>query len=474
MADITDNQIIELSLIYNTCTPARNKNDNDFLRDAAYNGYGYVSLRNSGHNPDDAKDIFTSTCNTDGRYDTPMWTDDEDVEFTSRWINRYSIIGRLAKQNRQENARDIIYWVKIYYESYGDFETRMRNVENGMCVEAGLPLPYPPPPTPPIESIITSGRLLKGKDTGRVIVIKGITAFQMLDHYASGRDIDWVFQKFPKANRARIFWYTPRSDWGDYAWELPTLEKTISFHEYLLSKGMYVLNTCLTDNAGSDRIQAVKNLIWGLNQTSLPNVHYEAKNEPFIHDDLDPSILKNAITSGPHLYTSGIYDDVNLSKFWGKYGEVHTPRDNEGVRKFKDLEELCTQFNCPWHAGEPFKPDTGMNELDFYTYAAGSVLMGSGATFHCQSMETLAQPTDSELSCAAMHFKGLDVYPADSSLGDYQHLQEFEGIVDNNPTTCLRCFRKGKYIIVVRANEKFVPAVNWKALDNLGVAYEIV
>lgn len=326
--------------------------------------------------------------------------------------------------------------------------------------------------TSSVSALHVDGRLIRKADNS-IFRVKGLTAFPYIDRYKKGQDVDWIQSTFPAANLYRVFWYTPQDEWGDKYWDLPTPEEAFNAHAHAADRGIYLYNSCLTNAAPSSKIDQIKAIIKRLRESSLPNILFEAKNEPYVHDDLNPSILKNALNStSPYLYTCGIYEWDKLTQFWGTFGNNHCSRDAESVRKFKDLEDLYGQVRIPWFEGEPFKLP-GYPDLDFYTFAAGTGFMGSGGIYHCQSMEYLNQPNADEIRCGTLFLQGLDVFPLATQLGDYDHLDELEGVVNGVPTTCLRCYRKGKYAIVVRKNDNFKVPSNWKPIDSFGVAWEI-
>jgi hypothetical protein len=323
-----------------------------------------------------------------------------------------------------------------------------------------------------LEPLVTDGRLFKTQ-SGKIWTYKGLSAFNIISEFAQGKPIDWFLNQFPSANVLRVFWYTPRKYWGNFAWDLPKPSEILAFHRYVGDRGFYVENVCITDDNFS-LVDRIKELIWALKESKLPNVLFEAVNEPFIHDKLEPSILKNALTSTPYLYSSGVNPFDFLDKFYGRYITPHLPRDFEGVRKSKDLEELSSKYRMPSVSDEWAKPNDGnFSELDFYTHAALAKLMGNGATYHFESGKIISPVSDREDTCGRMFMKGLDLYPDDASLGQYEHLRDMEEPTpDGVPTKALRVFRKGSYAIIVRNNGVKIPA-NWTPLDTFGVGYHI-
>lgn len=472
---ISDDQIIELSEIYDLDPKNPNKDNESYSRDAAYYGYGYIRLRISGNSHSVAAAEFKLASSVDDYYNpTPagMLTDDLIIDFNKRFISRYSDIGRYQQQSRKENARDLIYWEIVYarnIEAGLSHENSLRQMENGMAQEAGLPLPYPPPP---ISKLHVDGRLFRDEQN-EIFRWKGVTAFKLCNLYEQGQSINSFLSAFSGYNILRIFLYTPKSIWGDNSWDLPSSDKLIEFCNYVGSKGFYVEVCCITDNDAL-KVSQVKNLISSLNSASLNNIFLEAVNEPFIHDKIDPAELKNALSATNYLYTSGVYQYEFLNKFYGKYSVNHSDRNAEWPRKAKDSEDLFQTLHCPVIEDEPIAPESAaFNELDFYTYAALSSLMGSGATFHFHA-NSQNMPDDNVLACSKAFLEGLNVYSLDAQLRDYEHLRDLEKVDSNGtPTTCLRAFRKGNYAIIIRNKSVDIPS-SWVALDDKKVAFKIL
>jgi hypothetical protein len=325
-----------------------------------------------------------------------------------------------------------------------------------------------------VELLSIDGRLFKGP-SGMIHRYSGVTAFPLIDMFVKGENIDSFLSTFSPllANTLRVFWYTPVRDWGASAWSLPTASDVVAFHKYVQSRGWYVENVCLTDDDTS-LLPQIRAIILALANSGLKNVLFEAKNEPFVHDSLDPAILKNNLVNTPYLYASGNNPNDNSSGKWiGEYVTHHTPRDNQEVRKSKDNEEISSGWRLPAVADEPSRPDQGyMNALDYYTYAALAALMGSGATFHFESGKFGEVPNSYELECAKMFFAGINLYPLDAQLGPYSHRQDLEKIVNNEPTACLRVFQKGNYAIIVRNKSVDIPS-NWIPIDSYNVGFRI-
>lgn len=297
-----------------------------------------------------------------------------------------------------------------------------------------------------------------------------------------GQDIDSFLAKYDRSNRVRTFTYTPVADWKESAWSFPSKENVKKFIEYLLSKNK-ATSICLLTDGDISQVPKAQSLVNYLNQFDFPGLLLEAKNEPLTHDKGDESSLKNILNGNKYLYGSGVYED--LKKFWGKVGYYHSPRDNEWPRKAKDAIECYSgggpnfrdepACKVPWILDEPPRPDqVGFNTLDFYTYGALGSLTSAGVTFHSESGKLGKPPSGEEYGCYNALMDGMKVFPNDAALGNYEHLRDLEEIDPNTnePTACLRIFRVGKFVTIVRNKSVKIPS-NWKPLDNYKICYEI-
>jgi hypothetical protein len=156
---IGDDEIIELAEIYDSQPVNQPKKDSDYFRDNEYYGLGYARNRTYLDHPT-ARDQYEYAASRDAYYDQlppGMFTNDEVIDVSQRFCDRYKEIGHYQQQSRFENGRDQTYYAIDYArqrEAGKDHERAMQQMERDMCAEAGLPDPYPPPPGPPIEGRI--------------------------------------------------------------------------------------------------------------------------------------------------------------------------------------------------------------------------------------------------------------------------------------------------------------------------------
>jgi hypothetical protein len=297
--------------------------------------------------------------------------------------------------------------------------------------------------------------------------------------------IDPFLDCFPRYNVLRCFDYTPAADWGTDAWESIGIDAWCAFLAYVAPRGWYVEGVLLTDD-DPGRIPHARELVQALTGTVgfLP----EIGNEPTTHKSIDTPALRHECESSGLMFASGDYEAIDLqpARNFGRYTNIHTPRDGEWPRKAKDLLEFYQGWG-PWEEGgegsggvkhpafagvrrpcvadEPIRPDqAGFAALDFYAYAAVASLMGAGATFHFKPMKYGRLPRLEEQACADAFARGLDVFPADAPLGNY-------GRIDEHGAT-LRTYTMGNhYMVRIRPQTFNAPESEWTPLDEFGICW---
>lgn len=314
---------------------------------------------------------------------------------------------------------------------------------------------------------------------GVPISVKGFTAFNLLDLYSEGHDVRPILEDFPGYNTVRVFLYTPVSDWKENAWDIPSNEEVLDFLQFM-EDNSYMVLLCLVTDGDKTKLPRIKDLIAYLSGRGLKNVILQAVNEPFIHDKLDPSLLKSALEVTDIPYSSGVYTDN--TKFYGKVWTDHSARTSDWWRKAHNLYEIHQgkgpnnlnepKLNIPGIEDEPIRPDEcGFDFLGMYMYAASCVLFGAGAVFHCKSMELSEPMTSDELNCCEWFLKGLNVFSPNASLGVYGRIVE-PGNEKGGPTESSRTYVMGNYSLRIKQKGINHPEGNkWKALDEFGIAW---
>lgn len=283
---------------------------------------------------------------------------------------------------------------------------------------------------------------------------KGVSAFKLLELFARGEDISGFLDDFAGFNVLRVFWYTPRKDWGDQAWGYALGPSILKFCAMVGARGWYVELTMLTDDDPFNLSAARDMIAWLSASVMPPNLLIEASNEPQTHKAINTAALRSVLASAGVPHSSGDYED---SRHWyGTYGTAHTGRDQEWVRRAHDLldyrigggpnfpeEPAC---KVPWVADEPIRPDqAGFNEQDFRAYFGACALLGAGGTYHYDGGKFGRRPTADEARIAAIVLEALNHFPAEAPKGAYSRPDE--------GTATLRTYRVGPYTVRIRPTD---------------------
>jgi len=281
--------------------------------------------------------------------------------------------------------------------------------------------------------------------------VKSVTAFKLLHRFSQGENIEPFLKVYSRSNELRILSSTdgPNTPWGNDAWPLPSKTMVREFCEYVGERNWDVEFTCITGNDDS-KITALRNIIEYLGFKKVKNVVIELANEPQFNKS-DPHLLEEVAKNSGLLWSSGIYHDNN--QFFGQFINYHPARDSEWVRKFHDALEYWQgggpsfaeerALKVPSKADELIRPDqTNFNQLDFYTYGAGVGLFSAGGCFHSQSGKLANLPSQVELDCYNAFMNGMELFPPDAVLGNYNRPVEHS----------LRTYTVGRFMIRVRPN----------------------
>lgn len=329
----------------------------------------------------------------------------------------------------------------------------------------------PAPPKPPaieLEPLTTDGRIFL--QAGMPWRYRGVSAFQLLDRFANGEDIEPFLNDFAGYNVLRVWPYVPAKDWGAKAWDSPDTATVLRFVDYVRARGFYVELTLLTDD-DQGRLAPAKALIAALAAAHPVNVLLEAGNEPTTHKRIDTPALRSALAASGFLYTSGDYEDS--TRFYGSYLVAHTGRDAEWPRRAHDMLEYFNgggpnaptdpAHKVPGVCDEPIRPDqsTGERTKDFLAYFGTCSVLGAGATFHFENGKYGQRPTDEEKQFAAIALQAMTAFPADAPNGAYSRPVE----------QSLRTYVVGASMVRVRPLTTIAPAPGWRALDEGGVLW---
>lgn len=412
---ISDDEIIELAMMYDQCPTSAGKSEGDYLRDGGYYGVGYMRLRAMGLSHVAAMAVAKDAAFRDDWYDPSpagMPPDDEIIDLRARWVARYQEIGRYQQQSRFENVRDLIYWLIVYCrarEAGKGHEAALRTMERGMNAEAGLPDPFPPE-TEPVGTLTTDGPYFI-RDW-QLWWWSGLTAFLLLKRFLTGRRddalryMDWA--EGLGVNVLRVF---SQVDWdgsptggvevGFFARDFADYDARL--HEMCTeaaARGLYIETVAHTFADDLDAMVAHSRRIDAITSAHV-NGLFEDANEPQVNG-IPIDLLVQRFTPRT-LASSGQYDPSPYpARSWVN---DHPPRDAEFCRKFKGSIEYAdgsgpyAPFSPPWRGpvvlDEPARIESMGTPDDWRAFGAGARLFGAGATIHGGVWaQTCQVPTD--------------------------------------------------------------------------------
>lgn len=302
--------------------------------------------------------------------------------------------------------------------------------------------------------------------------------------------LDTVLESFTGFNVLRIF---PYVDWPDTGWAAPPVDVARAFVEYVAARGFWT-EVCLITNRHPDPRRYVQE--WRDALQDLPGALLEGVNEPDVPTKTDPQEIRDVLSASRCPYTSGDAEQTpgGSAAVYGTYLVAHHPRDEEWVRKSKNLLEFYDgggpfdpsdpPHRVPGISDEPKRPDqTGYNERDHYTHMAIASIMGAGGTFHYSGGKFGQPPDGNEARCRDAALRGLTVFPNDApNSGGYGKIVESPTGETNRDAPgsdehTLRSYIKGRYLVRVRP-KTLRPAhgetiiEGWKSLDDWGVAFD--
>lgn len=299
---------------------------------------------------------------------------------------------------------------------------------------------------------------------------KGVSAFQLLDRFARGENIDPFLEAYGGFNVLRVWPYVPAKDWGARAWDAPSADTTRAFVAYVGARGWCVELTLLTDDDPA-RIPWARALVQDLASDRPANLLIEIGNEPRTHKAIETAALRDVLDASGFLYASGDYEES--SSAFGGYLVAHTARDDEWPRRAHDALDYYQgggpndpsdpPHRVPIVLDEPPKlQDVGGDRTrDWRAYFAVCALLGAGATFHSETGKFAEFPTDEERQLATIALEALNVFPADAPLGAYRRPVE----------RSLRTYVVGSYMVRVRPATPEAPEPGWIALDADGITF---
>lgn len=263
------------------------------------------------------------------------------------------------------------------------------------------------------------------------------------------------------------------------------------FADALHTRGLYFEFTALADtpllmpNTHDQRVflERVASVL-----SSKPNAFLEYCNEPFDSDNMCGDVLAMGRVPGTVVQASGNGDVRELSDRYVldyklDYVTIHTPRDDEWVRKTHDGMDMRDGFSnngksfdgaqVPVVLDEPIgaadqaiSGKRANNPNWFREYGAGAGLFANGGTFH--SNDGIATRPWSEIQrAAAVQFAtGVVSLPGDVSLWSYNRGGLGGMPIAHDDNLALRTFAKMtgglSYVVVVQ------PQPEWKLIETNG------
>ena len=326
----------------------------------------------------------------------------------------------------------------------------------------------------PLLTITVDGTIFR--ENGTPWVWKGVTAFQIMDRWTKGENVQPFLDAYRGYNTLVVFLYVEPQVWGAAAWDAPAPGRVVDFVHYAATKGWRVELVLLTSSpvAFPNRLSQARDTLAALNAARPTNVFIRLGNEPAEQNGagnptFDTHVLKDQADASGFLYDSGFYEANGSTWFSAPskgYLSVHSKRDPaEWVRRAHDCFDIthgaadAPQLGkkpVPCLMGEPPKPqDVGMTEADAMAYAATSVQFGSGGTFHSSTGIRAQTPTASEAALARAFLAGLNAFPGDTNRGAYRRI-DGDG---------LRTYVVGSTMVRIRPNGPTNPESGWTSLD---------
>ncbi len=329
-----------------------------------------------------------------------------------------------------------------------------------------------------LPPITTDGTIFRVK--GQPWVLKGVTAFRLMDRWVKGENIQPFLDAYRGFNTLYVFCYTPANVWGADAWNAPSPADVVMFVRAMNAKGWYVELSLLT-NADPAHIQPSKDILAALSAvrtTAASNVLIRLGNEPAEQNGpgnptYDTHSLQAAADGSGFIYDSGFYEANGSTWFGGPNGRgyisPHTKRDAEAPRRGHDCFDITHgavdapalgKKAVPCILGEPQK--AGLSTPDDYkAYCATGVQFGAGCVLHSETGKQAQLPTPQEAAVAAAALQGLNAFSGDTNRGAYRRI-DGDG---------LRTYVVGQTMVRIRPNRPAAPEPGWTSLDSAGILW---
>jgi hypothetical protein len=310
-------------------------------------------------------------------------------------------------------------------------------------------------------------------------VWKGVTAFQIMDRWSRGEDIQPFLDAYKGFNTLVVFLYTEPRVWGAQAWDAPPPSRVVDFVKFAASKGWRVELVLLTSSpvAFPNRLTQARDTLAALTAARPTNLFIRLGNEPAEQNGpgnptFDTHVLKDQADNSGFIYDSGFYE-ANGSTWFGAPGRgylsPHTTRDSEWPRRSHDCLDIthgasdAPQFGkkaVPCVLGEPQKAGNA-TPSDYKAYCANGVQVGVGCSLHSETGKYAQLPTAAEAAVAKAALEGLNAFPGDTNRGPYRRI-DGDG---------LRTYVVGNTLVRIRPNKPAAPEPGWTPLGTDGVLW---
>jgi hypothetical protein len=306
-------------------------------------------------------------------------------------------------------------------------------------------------------------------------VWKGVTAFQIMDRWVHGEDVQPFLDAYKGFNTLVVFLYTEPRVWGAQAWDAPPPSRVVDFVRAMAGKGWRVELVLLTSSpvAFPQRLQQARDTLAALTAAHPTNLFIRLGNEPAEQNGagnptFDTHVLKDQADNSGFIYDSGFYE-ANGSTWFGDVIGPHTKRDSEWARRGHDCFDITHgavdapalgKKVVPCVLGEPEKAGNS-TPTDYKAYCATGVQFGAGCTLHSETGKFAQLPTAAEAAVAKAALEGLNAFPGDTNRGAYRRI-DGDG---------LRTYVVGATMVRIRPNRPSNPEAGWIALDSDGVLW---
>lgn len=334
------------------------------------------------------------------------------------------------------------------------------------------------PPPPSRWDLTIDGKAYRLN--GELWTYAGSTDFKMARLLADGVDVSPVVRqrKSAGANAVRLFDYVPVKDWGNTAWDSPSIADTVAAIRWLNAQGLFVELTLLTDD-DPNRIPPAIRLIEAVSGLRL-GLRLEAGNEPNTHKSINTHALIPAMQASGYQWSTGDYEN---SAYWrGTFGTFHPARTFDFVRRAHDAYEYWNgggpnspsepPCRVPWDNDEPIRPDQcGFDRVALRAHGGATKQFCGGGTAHTESGKFSRLWTEPEESCVREFYRGLHAFPAGiQNSPDYRRIVE-PGNEPGGPREFARTYVVGNSMVRCQQVGTACPEPGWTSLDEDGILW---